>query len=158
MTMTALDRFANRLVVIGLTFLVIPLLVFCMWSVDRKAPFELVSYSDISVVPGDSLVAHEVVRRDVSRNCSATFARYTMNSRKEKGNESPVTYMNARAIENMSLTMGVDKLDLTYPISDDMPLGQASLVTVLDYRCNPLHYIWPIQVVTVVPFNVIPKN
>lgn len=156
--MTALDRFASRLTWIGFGFLVIPLLVFCMWSVDRKAPFELVSYNNITVMPGGTLVAHEVVRRDVSRNCSASFARYTMNSQKEKGNESPTTFMNAKSIENMSLTMGVDKLDLTYHIGDDMPVGQASLITVLDYRCNPLHYIWPIQVVTVVPFNVTPKN
>lgn len=156
--MATLDRLANRLVFIGLAFLVIPLAVFCMWSVDRKPPFELVSYNDITVVPGSSLVAHEVVRRDVERNCSVSFARYTMDSRKVKGNESPTTFMNARAITNLSLTMGLDHLDITYPISDDMPVGQASLITVLDYRCNPLHMIWPIQVVTVVPFNVIAKN
>lgn len=32
--------------------------------------------------------------------------------------------------------------------------GTAQLVTHLQYRCNPLHIVWPINVTTTIPFNV----
>jgi hypothetical protein len=36
-----------------------------------------------------------------------------------------------------------------------MPPGPAALVTSLEYRCNRVHSLWPIEVTTTFPFEVL---
>ena len=153
-----IDRIAARFVWVGVVMMAIPALITVYWAQDRKPPFELVSFEPVVVVAGESLALHAKVRRDVERNCATRFSRYTINSNNQKSNESVMTYMNADSVADMNRIMGDGVLNLQYPISDDMPAGQAIFITSLDYMCNPLQAVWPIQVVMKVPFTVLPRN
>jgi len=117
------------------------------WSMDRKPPFELKSYISSAGVPGQIIVIDAIVKRDLDRNCSVTFSRAFFDSR---GARTELTdgamLMNARALFEMNkLNPGQLRLPVKIPVGATS--GEGTVMTILDYVCNPTHLIKPIPLV-----------
>lgn len=133
-------------------FLAIALVVY--YAMDRDPPFAVVSVLPAQARPGEYVTLQATVRRDVDRRCSADFSRYlydSAGSRFDLGRSSA----SAEMIDSLERTSpGFLKVSIKLP--EVMEPGQADMQTVLAYRCNKVHTIWPIEVTTDIPFLVLP--
>ena len=59
---------------------------------------------------------------------------------------SGAQYMSAAAIADLNQQMP-DALRMAVRMAADVPPGPATLVTALEYTCNPMHAVWPIEVI-----------
>ena len=125
-----------------------------VWALDRKPPFALIS-SDLSyTAAGNFAVVKAHVRRDLGRNCSAAYSRQFYDStgvRFDLVNNVVATPSSIQLLNN--LTPG--SLVVTFLVPTTAVKGSGKLVSVLEYRCNPLHYLWPIDVVYSVPMEIV---
>lgn len=151
-------RLATKLIYFGLLLLVWPLVTIAFWGLDRKPPLSLVEYTYTHVRQGAQLELHAKVKRDIDKGCSVTYARYILDSTGNRSNESQISYMNSKGMMEMAAKMGRDNLNILYPLTTELHPGPATYIVMLDWQCNPLHAIWPIQQVIEIPFNVLPKE
>lgn len=63
----------------------------------------------------------------------------------------------AGAIANLE-RIAPGKMRLGFTLPPGIAVGPASLVTTLEYNCNPTHALRPIEVLTVIPFTVVEKQ
>jgi len=124
------------------------------WGLDREPPFVLGPYTVNSPAPGGVLVFDAQVTRQLERQCSVQFSRHMFDSTGMRIDIAPLTNMSAEALENMDGVMD-GRLKLRVSIPHGASPGPAKFVTVLDYRCNPLHYVYPIHILMTVDFEVV---
>lgn len=124
------------------------------YAMDRSPPFAIVSVTPTQARPGDYVTLEATVRRDVDRRCSANFSRYLYDadgSRFDLG----ASLASADMIEALERSSpGTLRVSIRLP--EIMAPGGADLQTVLLYRCNRVHSLWPIEVTTDIPFQVLP--
>lgn len=141
-------------------WLIVPVLVLfvaciqiAFWAFDREPPFEVLSSEITSAEPGRVVVLKQVVRREPERRCSADFTRSIYDSTGARFDLEGANFATAKTIDALEkFSPGGLTLAVIVPVGAQ--LGPATLVTTLRYRCNPLHALWPIDVIAVVPFNV----
>ena len=122
-------------------------------SLDRQPPFEVLSVTPAFARPGETVVIIASVRRDVARNCSATFSRFIFDSkaaRFELGNAN-ATADTIRRMERRSPGM----LTVAALIPLVAAPGPAVVETAIEYQCNVMHAIWPIAVTATLPFTIL---
>jgi hypothetical protein len=122
---------------------------------DRAPPFAVLlpDYPPPVVAPGGAVVLRANVRRDIDRNCAATM--YRRMHFAEGRRELPTEYFSAAEIAIQEVrTPG--RMAPAIDIPGWAPEGRGDLIATLHYRCgsNPWHMIWPIEVVTTMPFIV----
>lgn len=126
------------------------------WSLDRSPPFALLSAQVNSPRPGGILYVDARVRRDLDRECSVEFSRYLFDrngSRHEAGGPQLMTPQAIRAMD--AAAPGILRVTMQIPIG--FPPGPAEMVTVLQYRCNPIQDLFrPIGVQMTIPLEVLP--
>jgi hypothetical protein len=130
-------------------------MVLIVWqATDREPPFHVVSVEPAHAHPGEVVVITARVKRDTTRNCSATMSRSIYDSTGARA-DYPVTRFSDSMIDMMEKeTPGMLRVALLVPMQATS--GPARLVSVLDYRCNRVHSLWPIEVTTIMPFEVLP--
>jgi hypothetical protein len=130
---------------IGAFMLAIFLVAAIKWSGEDTAPFALLNYEAPAFVVGQNLVVKADVRRDVSRSCSFRSTKTLYDGHGVKLVEYPELRLSASTLHSRTL-MFKDKLSLSVPTPEGMSPGPVVLKVLLEYECNPLHRVWPIQV------------
>ena len=126
-----------------------------VWAFDRDPPYKLLSVDPAISRRGEyvDLTAH--VWRDVHRGCAAEFVRFLYTSAGYRVDMEGAQFISARNLEQMERRdPGMLRLKLFVPVM--MVAGRTKLVTEIRYICNPLHHLWPIEVTTTMPFDVLP--
>ena len=122
-------------------------------SLDRSAPFEVLSVEPARVRPGEIVTIRAKVRRDTARGCAASFSRYLFDSasvRFDLGDAS----LSAAGIHSLERrTPG--ELIVTAMVPSIAARGPATIETQLEYVCNVAHRVWPITVITTLPFDIL---
>lgn len=123
-------------------------------ALDREPPFAILEVEPAAARAGETVKLHMTVRRDVERECSAEFTRYVFDS-------GFTRYYIDRGQASADFIRNLEKkspghLNIAFTIPADVDPGPATLETVLDYRCNKMHRLWPIEVTTIAPFTVLP--
>ena len=130
-------------------------LVALYWALDRTPPFVLLDYTVLNATRGETAYINATVERDTGRDCTVNFVHYLIDTNKTKHNIGGTQYMTASALRQMERDMP-DSLRLAVRIPADVPVGPATLVTALEYRCNPMHALWPIDVLLEMQLKVLP--
>lgn len=127
-----------------------------VFAADRDAPFAVLSVEPAFAKPGDVVMLRARVYRDSSRECSAVFSRYVFDASGARHDDpsSPAS-ASAAMIEGME-KRSPGRLTLALTVPDKAAPGPATLVSSLEYRCNKIHRLWPIEVTTEMPFTVLP--
>lgn len=123
---------------------------------DREPPLALISSWTSSPKPGGILVVRAKVRRDLDRECSATFSRYLFDKFGSRHEATGPQMMTAQGIRNMD-ALAPGELNVQLPVPINFPAGPAIMTTIFEYRCNPLQDLFrPIGVEMNIPFEVLP--
>lgn len=130
-------------------------LVALYWALDRTPPFVMTGYTVLNATRGETAYVTATVERDVGRGCTVNFVRYLMDANKARHDIGGTQYMTAAALRQMERDMP-DSLRLAVRIPADAPVGPATLVTALEYRCNPMHSLWPMDVLLEMRLVVLP--
>ena len=149
----AVDRVLRRFLLAAQIIIVFGLITAVAMAFDRKPPFVVLTVAPAYASPGQSVTIHATVKRDLSRRCSASFARYLYasdGSRRDLGGSAA----SAETISDLE-RRSPGELVVSFAVPADMPPGPAALVTSLEYRCNRVHSLWPIEVTTTFPFEVL---
>lgn len=145
-----------------LNFILIPFVVLglfavqvALWAMDREPPFKSGVATVYPTTSPGVLRIERNVRRDVSRNCSVTFSRYIIDS---SGARSDLfhrpQYMSIEQRREIQ-RLAPNKLIEVVQIPAGLKPGKARLYTNLVYECNPLHIIWPIEVLGGVELEIV---
>lgn len=148
-----IDSLAQRFIWVANLTIVAGLLAITWFASDRSPPFTLLSVEPAIAWPGDYLTIHASVKRDTTRECSSEFSRFIFDSaggRYDIGTSTASVEM-IRAMELK--TPGL--LAVTVKLPDNIRPGVSKLTTVLEYRCNKVHRLWPIEVTLQMPFTVL---
>jgi hypothetical protein len=123
-------------------------------AADREPPFAVLSVEPAQARAGEPVVITAKVKRDMSRDCSVSMSRSLFDSSGARV-DYPLARFSDAAIDLMErVGPGMLRVSIVVPINASV--GPANLVSVLDYRCNRVHSLWPIEVTTYLPFDVIP--
>lgn len=101
------------------------------YAMDREPPFAIVSVLPAAAKPGEYITIQAVVRRDISRKCSADFSRYLYDAsgaRFDLGH----SIASAEMIEQLERT-SPNVLRISVILPETMAIGPAKLQTVLSY-------------------------
>ena len=130
-------------------------LVALYWALDRTPPFVMTNYTVFNASRGETAYVNATVKRDTGRDCTVDFVRYLVDANKARHDIGGTQYMTAAALQQMERDMP-NSLRLAVRIPADAPVGPATLVTALEYRCNPMHVFWPIDVLMLIELKVLP--
>lgn len=149
-----LDDFMQRLAWIPRVVLLAALALVLIQASDREPPFHLLSVEPAAARPGELVTITAHVRRDTARDCSASMSRSVFDSAGRR-TDYPVARFSDALIDGMERkTPGLLKVSIVVPTN--AAVGPAEVVSVLDYRCNRVHHFFPVEVTTVMPFEVLP--
>jgi len=150
----AIDRCAEKAQWLAKLLLVLACMSVVWFALDRDPLFEVLSVEPAHARPGEVVIIKAEVRRDADRGCSAAMTQFLFDSDRKRFDlgSSVASAELIRDIETYS--PGLMLMTLTLPRS--ISYGQADLVSVINYRCNKVHALWPIEVTTHIPFTVIP--
>ena len=134
--------------------IVLAVFVVLYYAADRTSPFAVIAVEPAAARPGEYITINAKVRRDVDRNCNAEFSRYLYDS-------TGARYDLGHAITSAEMITALERkrpggLSITFQVPPAAVPGGALLQTVLDYKCNRTHSLWPITVTTDMPFTVLP--
>lgn len=154
--MEILNRVCTVIVVVGFLLFTAFATQIGIWLADRDAPFVMLNYEPVTGRPGDTVVMRADVKRDLGRRCSVLFSRSFWDA---KGARTELTE-GAQLMNGTALT----ELDRRQPgyllFSVDIPKQAASgvgtVLTVLDYQCNPVHQVYPISIILKMDLEVKP--
>jgi hypothetical protein len=154
--MTRLLRFAAARPWLGWLLFTPFLAVVLFWMLDRTPPFQQVGPAKIENIPrpGGAVVLSMPVRRQLSRDCSVHFYRHLFDGGGHRIDNVGEGFLTADGLRVQASRMGPDWMRLTVPIPAEAQPGSALLVSQLEYSCNPVHSIWPIQVNLLMPFKL----
>ena len=147
------DDVVDRLRVASWFIIVSSVAALCWYAADREPPFALLHIPAATAQAGGKLRLVVDVRRDVSRECDADFSRYIFGSDGAR-RDLITSHASAAMIAGMELRYP-GKLPIVVSVPDDLEPGPARFVTVLAYRCNKVHALWPIIVTMDIPFTVV---
>lgn len=123
------------------------------WSIDRKAPFQVVKGQIVPpAYPGGVLRIDGVVKRDLSRSCDLEVTQWVEDANGYRHYLNPVA-MRADSIRKLEeLTPG--RTQYAAAIPPTVNIGPAVYHAESRYACNPVHEIWPISIITRISFTV----
>lgn len=126
-----------------------------VWSIERSPPTRFVEYYVAPVKPGKSTTVYETVERDKNRPCSATYTRLLFDS---TGTRFDLTggeqHTNAAARERIAL-LTPGRLNYAVKVPQEAAAGKATVITTMNYVCNPVHEIFPIESVINVTLEIL---
>lgn len=153
--MQHLNRAATVLAVIGMFFVLLAIGQIIFWGVDRSVPFRIVSYVSNPALPGDTVIFHAKVKRDLQRHCSVTYSRMFHDSAGSWFDITPGRQMMSTDAINALNQRTPDSLILSVTVPPKAAPGKGSLVSVLDYVCNPTHLLYPVPMLMTMDVEVL---
>jgi hypothetical protein len=147
-------RLSERWMWLANVTILLSFVIIATYAADRATPFKVLTMEPLQVARGETATFKATVWRDTTRSCAAEFSRFIFDSagsRHDLGNSN----VTAEMIQSMEKA-APGKLTISVQIPQSVALGQAKLVTALQYRCNKVHAIWPIETTTELPFTVLP--
>ena len=147
------DDWMLRLSWVPSLVLVIAMGLIAVQASDRREPFQILSVEPAAARPGDMVTIRAKVWRDRSRNCSAVMSRSVFDAQHVRW-DYPLTRFSDAMIDRME-SAAPGELRVSVVVPSSASAGTAQLVSVLEYRCNRVHAIWPIEVTTTMPFTVL---
>jgi hypothetical protein len=149
-----IGRWSIRWMWLARTVIVLSLLIVIGYAADRRIPFRMLGSDYAEGHRGGTVVLRSHVWRDMGRTCSAEFARYVFDSAGSRFDlgSSIATDAMIRGMESKS----PGRLIVAIEIPLQAAPGPARMLTSLQYRCNKVHAIWPIEATTELPFTVLP--
>lgn len=149
-----LDEWMLRLAWLPSLVLLAAIILIMIQAADRRVPFQVLSVEPSSAKAGDMVTIRAKVWRDTSRHCSAVMARSIFDSEHVRY-DFPIHRFSDEVIDAMEqATPG--HLAVRVMVPHGASVGAAELVSVLEYRCNKVHALWPVEVTTRMPFTVLP--
>lgn len=149
-----IDDVLLRLAWLPSVVLLCAMLIVIAQAADRKEPFQILSVEPAAARPGEMVTIRARVWRDGERNCSAVMSRSVFDAQSVRW-DYPLTRFSDAMIDAMdAATPG--ELRVSVMVPPGAAVGTANLVSVLEYRCNRVHALWPIEVTTTMPFDVLP--
>ncbi|CDS48912.1 hypothetical protein [Polaromonas sp. CG9_12] len=150
-----IHRIATAILALGFVLLLAALGQALSWGLERTPPFVLLGYTANAARPGEQIVVHARVQRDLTRRCSVTYSRSFYDA---AGTRYDLTQgdvlMNAAALDDLSRRMPRELVfGITAPRSATP--GRAAIVTALDYVCNPMHLLYPIGVMLTMDVDIL---
>lgn len=153
--MARLTSWLERYLMVSWAVIAVCAAVAIYWTLDRTPPFELRGYTIPPTPLGETAHVTASVRRDMTRGCSVSVTRYFVDSQKVKHAVGATTYMTPGALGQMQRDTP-DQYRGAFKVPDDAALGEGTLVTALEYRCNPVHAMWPIDYLMEMQMEVLP--
>lgn len=151
-TLAAIDNLLLPFIWVAKLFIFLAVGIIVVYAFDREPPFAVISVEPAAALPGQIVKITANVRRDTHRNCSIVFSRYIFDGD------------NTRFFEGTSIASDtmIDLLEKNHPgklmVAIKVPLeatpGKASIYTVVNYKCNKLHALWPIEGTSTLPFTI----
>lgn len=115
------------------------------WALDRSPPFVLGTYTVFNAPPGETMFLNANVERASERDCAVRFSRYLVDSNKVRHEIVPAGFMLSTALKDLERE-SPNQLRIALRVPVAAAPGPGALVTNLEYQCNPLHSVWPIDV------------
>jgi hypothetical protein len=151
-----ISRAMTTITCIGALFCILFAGQIALWASDRDAPFVMLDYSAKPAKAGETTVIRAMVKRDLSRRCSVLFSRSFFDSKgtrfeltegAQSMNSSSLTAMNQRTPDQLMVGITIPKAAAP---------GMGTVMTTLDYECNPLHQMYPIPMALNMNLEVLP--
>ena len=124
-------------------------------GLDRKPPFESLSYTAIPAKRGETAAIVAEVKRDLRRACSVKFSRFFVDSSGTRWEVTPLTTVTAQGLKVFDKA-SASKLQIPIHIPTGAAPGKATLIIPLAYRCNVVHEWFPIDLALSYEFEVLP--
>jgi hypothetical protein len=150
-----IDTTLQRFVWVAQCIIALSILAVLYYAADREAPFQIISVEPAEARAGDVVTIRATVRRDVSRKCAADFSRYIFTNNGARFDLGKPTHASPEMIEDME-RRNPHRLSVSVLVPEGAQAGPARLITALEYECNKVHALWPIEVTTVLPFTILP--
>ena len=150
----AIDRVAKHFLWVAQMMIVVGIIITISYAFDRDPPFRVIRVQPAAARAGEFVTIDAEVMRQPERMCSAEFSRYIYDSTLARWDIGS-SVVSAEMIEKLE-SSHPGRLRVSVKLPDNIAPGQAHLDTVLVYRCNAVHRIWPIDVTTALPFTVLP--
>lgn len=127
---------------------------------DRRPPFAVLHTEPAAAKAGQSVSILAQVWRDSSRECSAEYSRFAFDSQHVRF-DLPINIEGSRTFASAAMIIRIEDetpgtMAFSFIIPKGMASGSAFLQTELRYACNKMHWLWPIEVTTRIPFTVLP--
>lgn len=123
------------------------------WVTDRSLPTHSLSAFLLTenVQQGGKLQTRRTVDRE--RLCHTTIERMMFDERDRRYDLGTAIYPNGAGALGRETFIGVQT------VPEKITPGPARYVALVCYRCNPMHWIWPVcEPARTQHFNVIPRN
>lgn len=148
------SNWAYRMLWVPATIILVASLQSVIWAFDRDPPF-LVKAAGITPpsYPGGPLLVQGDVERDISRDCNLETHHWIEDSRGYR-HYLPVVVIPAESIRRLEQEISPGRTAFSAVIPLTITLGKAVYHAENRYICNPVHLIWPISVITRIPFEV----
>jgi hypothetical protein len=151
--MSRVNLFLRRLLIVPVLVLILFGVKLVMWGADRAPPFKVLHVNPAIAAPGQPVRLVAQVRRDLHRKCSVTFTRHLFDGAGFRHDMEGAQMLSDEALRALD-ARAPGMLNVTLRVPSHASPGSASLVTALDYECNPMHAAWPIHVVTEMRFTI----
>jgi hypothetical protein len=151
-----LDHFAETLIWVPRLVLLFSLAALLYYASDRQAPYEVISNDAAEGRPGERVVLHARVRRDMSRSCEVRLSRQIVDATGVV-HSSDDAHLSAVALAELE-ARSPGKAHIAIDIPANAASGPAVLLTSRHYVCNKVHRLWPITHTTAMPFMVLPRS
>ncbi len=127
-----------------------------LWSLDRSPPFRVDSYTIAPVHRGGTITLNAKVARALDRECSVTLSNSLYDATGARHViEPPIKFTPKDLAALERKTPG--RMMRNLPLPEVVPAGPASLVSSMEYTCNPLQeMLRPIPVQVEFMFEVLP--
>lgn len=147
-----LDRMEARIRWMAQVTIIGSIAIIAYYMLDREPPFAVLSVEPATARPGEYITITATVRRDVSRNCSAEFSRYVFDASRTRF-DLGTQVASAELVRSIN-ERSPNELRISFLVPPAAAVGSAWVETVLQYHCNKVHRVWPIEVTTRMPFEV----
>ena len=148
-------KIATNMIIAGTLMMFVVTGQVVAWSMDREPPFTVVSSVSFPAKAGEVAAIRSVVKRDLDRKCSVTYSRMFIDSKGVAWDLTEgVRLMTASALNELD-KRNPDSLVVKVTIPRESSEGIGSLLTVLEYTCNPVHQLYPIPVVMMTDVEVV---
>jgi hypothetical protein len=150
-----IDQWMQRWMWFAHLTILLAVAIVATYAADRAVPFKMLEVDPaFEVTAGKPATLRAKVWRDPTRPCAASFSRYIFDSTGARF-YLDASFATAAMIQSMERSRP-GELVLTVDMPTALAAGPARLVTALQYRCNKVHSLWPIEVTTELPFTVRP--
>lgn len=156
MTNRWMHQAAAMAVMTGAACLISGTLFIVSWALDYVPPIIIGDYTATPARPGEVTRINASVKRDISRHCTSVFSRLFVDSTGARFELTEGTQiMNALAIEFYN-KISPGKLIMRIKIPEAAAPGLGTVLTPVEYSCNPLHLFHPISALLSINVEVLP--